>query len=150
VATENAQSRGRQKAGSTSENTGAPSPVRRGRVPSELSGVYAVALEEYVEALAAAPLAQQTRRTYASKVRQYLAWLAGADVDGEPLLSAEGRDWAVRDYRTQDREPRRPSAIAASSAAVTSGYSSTGSRLIALARSSALGRVYNRVVSSRA
>ena len=74
--------------------------MRRGRVPIELSGVYAVALEEYVDALAAAPLAQQTRRTYASKVRQYLAWLAGADADGEPLLSAEGRDWAVRDYRT--------------------------------------------------
>ena len=74
--------------------------MRRGRAPSELSGVHAAALEEYVEALAAAPLAQQTRRTYASKVRQYLAWLAGADADGEPLLSAAGRDWAVRDYRT--------------------------------------------------
>jgi len=33
------------------------------------------------------------------KVRQYLAWLAGATVDGDPLGSAEGRDWAVRDYR---------------------------------------------------
>ena len=43
-----------------------------------------------------------------------------------------------------------PSAIAASSAALTPGQSSTGSRLIALARSSALGRVYSRVVSSRA
>jgi hypothetical protein len=42
-----------------------------------LSGVYAATFEEYVEALAAAPLAPQTRRTYASKVRQYLAWLAG-------------------------------------------------------------------------
>ena len=44
--------------------------MRRGRAPSELSGVHAAALEEYVEALAAAPLAAQTRRTYASKVRQ--------------------------------------------------------------------------------
>jgi len=43
-----------------------------------------------------------------------------------------------------------PSAIAASSGAVRSGQSSTGSRLIALALSSALGRVYSRVVSSRA
>ncbi len=66
-------------------------------MPSELAGVYAVAFEQYVEALAAAPL---TRRTYASKVRQYLAWLAGADADSEPLWSAEGRDWAVRDCRT--------------------------------------------------
>jgi hypothetical protein len=40
-----------------------------------------------------------TRRTYASKSRQYLAWLADAELDGDPLGSAEGRDWAVRDYR---------------------------------------------------
>jgi hypothetical protein len=38
-----------------------------------LSGVQAAALEEYVEALAAAPLAEQTRLTYTSKVRQHLA-----------------------------------------------------------------------------
>ena len=50
-------------------------------------------------ALQAAPLAAQTRRTYASKVRQYLVWLAGAELDGDPLDSADGRDWAVRDYR---------------------------------------------------
>ncbi len=35
----------------------------------------------YVAALGAAPLADQSRRTYASKVRQYLAWLVGAKVD---------------------------------------------------------------------
>ncbi|MGB0091739.1 MAG: hypothetical protein WBP81_04310 [Solirubrobacteraceae bacterium] len=44
----------------------------------------------YVAALASAPLAAHTRRTYASKVRQYLVWLAGAEVDGDPLASAEG------------------------------------------------------------
>jgi hypothetical protein len=32
--------------------------------------------------------AAQTRRTYTSKVRQYLAWLAGADLDEDPLMSA--------------------------------------------------------------
>ena len=53
----------------------------------------------YVASLASAPLAAHTRRTYASKVRQYLVWLVGAEVDGDPLASAEGRDWAVRDYR---------------------------------------------------
>jgi hypothetical protein len=42
----------------------------------------------------------QTRRTYASKARQYLAWLAAADLDGDPLESPDGRDSAVRDYRT--------------------------------------------------
>jgi site-specific recombinase XerD len=62
--------------------------------------VYAAALDGYVEALASAPLAEQTRRTYSSKVRQYLAWLASADVDGDPLSTTDGRDGAVRDYRT--------------------------------------------------
>jgi hypothetical protein len=45
-------------------------------------------------------LSDQTRRTYTSKVRQSLAWLAGAALDQDPLTSAEHRDWAVRDYRT--------------------------------------------------
>jgi hypothetical protein len=30
----------------------------------------------------------------------FLAWLAGADLDADPLRSADGRDWALRDYRT--------------------------------------------------
>jgi hypothetical protein len=61
---------------------------------------YAAVLDQYVGALEAAPLAEQTRRTYASKLRQYLAWLAVAEVDGDPIASTAGRDWAVRDYRT--------------------------------------------------
>ncbi len=32
--------------------------------------------------------------------RQYLAWLAAADLDNDPLTRTDGRDWAVRDYRT--------------------------------------------------
>ena len=59
----------------------------------------------------AAPLSAQTRRTYASKVRQYLIWLTAADTDGDPLAEAAAGDWAVRDYRTHltavlKREPR--------------------------------------------
>jgi len=57
-------------------------------------------LDSYAAALESAPLSAQTRRTYASKVRQYLVWLAGAEVEGDPLGSAGGRDWAVRDYRS--------------------------------------------------
>lgn len=47
-----------------------------------------------------APLSPQTRRTYASKARHHLAWLVMAETDGDPLGTAEGRDWAVRDYRS--------------------------------------------------
>ena len=38
-------------------------------------------------------------RVYRSRVRQYLGWLAGADVDGDPLSEPAARNWAVRDYR---------------------------------------------------
>jgi integrase/recombinase XerC len=50
--------------------------------------------------LALAPLSAETGRTYVSKVRQFLAWLAGADVEGDPFRQPAARDWAVRDYRT--------------------------------------------------
>ncbi|MGH2719712.1 MAG: tyrosine-type recombinase/integrase [Candidatus Dormibacteria bacterium] len=66
-------------------------------------------LDSYARTLAAAPLAAQTRRTYVSKVRQYLAWLAGASVDGDALGGAEARDWAVRDYRTYLQAVRKAS-----------------------------------------
>ena len=57
-------------------------------------------LDDYSKALKSAPLSEQTRRTYASKVRRFLAWLADADTDGDPLGAPDARDWAVRDYRT--------------------------------------------------
>ena len=57
-------------------------------------------LDDYAAALAGAPIAPESRRTYLSKVRQYLAWLADAAVDGDPLTTPAARDWAVRDYRT--------------------------------------------------
>jgi integrase/recombinase XerC len=58
------------------------------------------ALAAYQAALSVAPLSAQTVRTYVSKVRGYLAWLAVADLDGDPLSDARARDWAVRDYRS--------------------------------------------------
>ncbi len=45
------------------------------------------------------PLDGDTVRAYCSRVRQFLAWLDGADVDGNPLVDAHARDGAVRDYR---------------------------------------------------
>ena len=81
-------------------------------------------LEQYAAALQAAPLATQTRRTYASKVRQYLAWLADADPAADPFASAEARDWAVRDYRThlQAVQKRRPATVNNALAAVDDLY----------------------------
>jgi hypothetical protein len=71
-------------------------------------------------ALTRAPLSEQTRRTYASKVRQYLAWLADADTEGDPLGARDARDWAVRDYRThlQTILKRKPATVNNALAAV--------------------------------
>ncbi len=89
-----------------------------------LAEEYTEVLDGYVRALAAAPLSAQTRRTYASKVRQYLVWLAGAGVDGDPLGSVSGRDWAVRDYRAflQAVLKRSPATINNALAAVDDFY----------------------------
>jgi integrase/recombinase XerC len=78
----------------------------------------------YVSALSAAPLSEETRRTYASKVRHYLVWLAGAEVDGDALATADGRDWAVRDYRSylQVVLKRRPATVNNALAAVDDFY----------------------------
>ncbi|HEY2946988.1 MAG TPA: tyrosine-type recombinase/integrase [Micromonosporaceae bacterium] len=76
-----------------------PGTSRRGRQPVPLP----VALERvhaaYTAELAGAPLSAETRRTYASKTRQYLAWLHTADVAGEPIVNAVARDRAVREWR---------------------------------------------------
>jgi len=84
----------------------------------------AAVLDAYVDALAHAPLADQTRRTYASKVRQYLAWLAVAQTDGDALNTTDGRDWAVRDYRThlQAVLKRKPATVNSALAAVDDLY----------------------------
>ena len=75
-----------------------PTATSEKRAAVDLDEGFSEVFGAYVASLASAPLAAHTRRTYASKVRQYLVWLADAEVDGDPLASAEGRDWAVRDY----------------------------------------------------
>jgi hypothetical protein len=80
-------------------------------------------LDSHLGALAFAPLAEQTRRTYASKAPQYVGRLAGAELDGDPLGSDDARDWAVprlsrppaggaqaqaRDHQQRARGHRRP------------------------------------------
>jgi hypothetical protein len=62
------------ESGVTSENTGVPSePKRRGAQPTALPREYADFLAAYTGALADVPLAADTKRTYVSRVRMYLA-----------------------------------------------------------------------------
>ena len=85
-------------------------------------------LGSYVNALAGAPLSEQTRRTYASKARQYLAWLADAETGADALKSREGRDWAVRDYRRhlQAVKKARPATVNSALAAIDDFYRRRG------------------------
>ncbi|HEX8157279.1 MAG TPA: hypothetical protein VF526_07820, partial [Solirubrobacteraceae bacterium] len=83
MATENTQRRRPPAAGTATENTTAPAARRRGPAAIALPTSYIEVLDDYAAALRTAPLSDQTRRTYASKVRQFLAWLAGSDLDAD-------------------------------------------------------------------
>lgn len=72
---------------------------RRGRQPTLLPAPYGAVLAEYAAAVARADLTAQARRTYLSRVRVYLAWLAESDVDGDPLHDPVAAVWAARDYK---------------------------------------------------
>lgn len=86
-----------QKPESASEIT----KPRPGARPTRLPPAYDVILDEYAAALDHAPLSAETRRTYRSRVRMFLAWLADytATYTADPLTDRQARDWAVRDYR---------------------------------------------------
>jgi len=64
-------------------------------------------LDQYRQALKHAPLSDGSKRVYLSKVTAYLDWLASSDLDGDPLLDAAARNWAVRDYRSKLKTDKR-------------------------------------------
>jgi site-specific recombinase XerD len=72
---------------------------------------YAEILAGYAAALQEMPLAADTRRTYASRVRMYLAWPTERPATGgDPLIDVRARDWTVRDYRLyllREADPKR-------------------------------------------
>jgi len=92
-----------QDAGSTSEITTTITKRGPGARPTTLAGEFAQIIEDYAAALDDAPLSVESRRTYLSRVRMYLAWLAEhrptPATTGDPITSPSARDWAVRDYR---------------------------------------------------
>jgi integrase/recombinase XerC len=57
-------------------------------------------LAEYAVALAGAPLADQSRRAYESRVAGYLTWLTQHDPGGDPLADPHARNHAVQEYQS--------------------------------------------------
>jgi site-specific recombinase XerD len=103
-------------------------PGQRGRQPVPLPPALESVHAAYVAVLATARLSAETRRTYASKTRQYLAWLAAAGQDGDPLTDPTARDEAVRRWRTDLLSVTRqaPSTVNNALAAVNDFYTRRG------------------------
>ncbi|MCA1680652.1 MAG: phage integrase N-terminal SAM-like domain-containing protein, partial [Actinobacteria bacterium] len=123
---------------------------RRGRAAVGLSEPLVAILDEYTAALRCAPLSDQTRRTYTSKVCQYLAWLTDADTEGDALRARDARDWAVRDYRShlQTVLKRKPATVNNALAAVDDLYIRRGLRPANAARAE-LPKTAPRALGSR-
>ncbi|GAA3623737.1 hypothetical protein GCM10022419_131720 [Nonomuraea rosea] len=92
----------------TSENTDSVEPRRRGARSTPLPAAYEHLLADYTASLEQVLLAADTRRTSASRVRMYLAWLTE-----RPATDARARNWpgaSVRDYRLyllREADPKR-------------------------------------------
>jgi site-specific recombinase XerD len=102
---------------------------RRGRAPVPLPPDAEAVLTAYRTQLdKATMLDDDTRRAYTSRARGYLAWLAAADVDGDPLSDPAARDGAVRDYRAhlQTVAKRKPATINTTLAALGDFYTRLG------------------------
>jgi len=112
---------------STSDTTEA---VSAGTIENGMSDELTAAFHHYVGVLdrPGGPLDADTVRAYRSRVRLFLGWLDGADVDGKPLADPAARDWAVRDYRSylMTVPRRKPSTVNAHLTAVDDFYRRRG------------------------
>ncbi len=145
MTSDNARQRGPRTTKTTSDNTEprrpaadkphhrGPAPAtavpRRGRAPTVLPAHLQTVLDRYAGQLAKATmLDDDTRRAYTSRARGYLAWLAAAHVDGDPLSDPAAHDGAVRDYRAhlQTVAKRKPATINTTLAALGDFYTRSG------------------------
>lgn len=76
-------------------------PPRPGKKATQIPPAYTAAYDAYARELSrpGGPLDADIVRAYLSRVRQFLAWLPGADTSGDPLADPAARDGAARDYR---------------------------------------------------
>jgi site-specific recombinase XerD len=122
-----------QDTGSASEITSTITKRGPGARPTTLPDEFTKIIEDYAAALGDAPLSPESRRTYLSRVRMYLSWLAEhrtARGTGDPITNPKARDWVVRDYRRWllRESPTKRSVVYANSAltAIDDFYSRLG------------------------
>jgi integrase len=96
-------------------------------VPTPLPDDFTAVLADYADALAGSVLTAESRRTYRSRVRQFLAWLdRHRDIFDGALVFATTHDCAVRDYHhhlCHDTEPPRSSRYINSALAAIDDFS---------------------------
>ena len=126
------------QAGGATAGPGAVVSRRRGRRPVVLPARLAALHAAYTSRLSTAPLSAETRRTYASKTRQYLAWLPTAVLDGDPLTDSTARDRAVHDWRTHllTADHQAPATVNNALSAVDDFYTRRGMGRAAVERAS--------------
>ncbi len=80
---------------------------------------------DYEGWLARQPLSENTKRTYRTRVSQYLEYLAATPAEyGDPLEDLHARDYAVRDYKSYLKAVRKakPSSVNLSLSAIDNFY----------------------------
>lgn len=95
------------------------------RAFGDLGGRLGEAVTDYERWLDRQPLAANTRRTYRTRVRGFLGYLAATPTEyGDPLSDEHARDYAARDYKTHLKTVRKakPSSVNLSLAAVDNFY----------------------------
>lgn len=95
------------------------------KTSEELNGRLGEVATEYERWLDKQPLSENTRRTYRTRVRGFLEYLAATPVDyGDPLSDEHARDYAARDYKTHLKTVQRakPSSVNLSLAAADNFY----------------------------
>ena len=89
--------------------------------PADLSAT----LDRYRAWLARQPLAAHSRRTYATRVAQFIAFLSTTPAEyGDPLREPHARDYAVRDFKSHLKTVRRakPASVNLALAAIDHFY----------------------------
>ena len=81
--------------------------------------------KDYEVWLSHQPLSANTKRTYRTRVRGFLEYLAASPAEyGDPLAASHARDYAVRDYKTHLKTvgKAKPSSVNLSLAAIDNFY----------------------------